>query len=202
LLSKREYLYRQFLGSKLSVHSLPKSFTVSPQNTLLRELQSSYSFIDPTTYSSEATREFLYKNPKFVHYLFIKDFLRVTNKIFLGLNINFDSLSNYFIQLMGYRNDYKALNRNASLYKSQYRPMKKGVVNMLRLQATNAIAMPTEIRLHILASSKDVIHSWAIPSAGIKIDCVPGYSSHRIAIFLTHGIFWGQCMEICGRYHH
>jgi heme/copper-type cytochrome/quinol oxidase subunit 2 len=62
--------------------------------------------------------------------------------------------------------------------------------------------MPTEIRLHILASSKDVIHSWAIPSAGIKIDCVPGYSSHRIAIFLTHGIFWGQCMEICGRYHH
>jgi heme/copper-type cytochrome/quinol oxidase subunit 2 len=62
--------------------------------------------------------------------------------------------------------------------------------------------MPTEIRLHILASSKDVIHSWAIPSAGIKIDCVPGYSSHRVAIFLTHGIYWGQCMEICGRYHH
>jgi heme/copper-type cytochrome/quinol oxidase subunit 2 len=31
---------------------------------------------------------------------------------------------------------------------------------------------------------------------------VPGYSSHRVAIFLVHGIFWGQCMEICGRYHH
>jgi heme/copper-type cytochrome/quinol oxidase subunit 2 len=62
--------------------------------------------------------------------------------------------------------------------------------------------MPTEIRLHILASSKDVIHSWSIPSAGIKIDCVPGYSSHRIAIFLISGIFWGQCMEICGRFHH
>ena len=92
--------------------------------------------------------------------------------------------------------------KNWNLFKSQYRPMKKGVTNMIRLQATNAIAMPTEIRLHILASSKDVIHSWAIPSAGIKIDCVPGYSSHRVAIFLTHGIFWGQCMEICGRYHH
>jgi heme/copper-type cytochrome/quinol oxidase subunit 2 len=62
--------------------------------------------------------------------------------------------------------------------------------------------MPIEIRLHILASSKDVIHSWAIPSAGIKIDCVPGYSSHRITIFLVSGIFWGQCMEICGRFHH
>jgi heme/copper-type cytochrome/quinol oxidase subunit 2 len=62
--------------------------------------------------------------------------------------------------------------------------------------------MPIETRLHILASSKDVIHSWAIPSAGIKIDCVPGYSSHRVMIFLVSGIFWGQCMEICGRFHH
>jgi heme/copper-type cytochrome/quinol oxidase subunit 2 len=62
--------------------------------------------------------------------------------------------------------------------------------------------MPTEIRLHLLASSKDVIHSWAIPSAGIKIDCVPGFSSHRVTIFLVYGIFWGQCMEICGRFHH
>jgi heme/copper-type cytochrome/quinol oxidase subunit 2 len=62
--------------------------------------------------------------------------------------------------------------------------------------------MPIEIRLHILASSKDVIHSWSIPSAGIKIDCVPGYSSHRVTIFLVSGIFWGQCMEICGRFHH
>jgi heme/copper-type cytochrome/quinol oxidase subunit 2 len=70
------------------------------------------------------------------------------------------------------------------------------------LHATGAIAMPTEIKLQILASSKDVIHSWAIPSAGIKIDCVPGYSSHKVTIFLVSGIFWGQCMEICGRYHH
>ena len=45
------------------------------------------------------------------------------------------------------------------LYKNQFRPMKKGVTNMIRLHATGAIAMPIEIRLHILASSKDVIHS-------------------------------------------
>ena len=73
---------------------------------------------------------------------------------------------------------------------------------MIRLQATGAVPMPIEIRLHIVASSRDVIHSWAVPSAGIKIDCVPGYSSHRVTIFLVSGIFWGQCMEICGRFHH
>jgi protein involved in sex pheromone biosynthesis len=152
-------LYRQFLGIKLGVHNLPKAFIASPQNSLLKELQAAYLFIDPATYSSEATREFLYKNPKFLHYIFLKDFLKTTNNVFLGLNINFNSLSNYFIQLIGYRYDSKNLSRNYHLYKSQYRPMKKSVVNMIRLQATNAIAMPTEIRLHLLASSKDVIHS-------------------------------------------
>jgi hypothetical protein len=88
------------------------------------------------------------------------------------------------------------------LWKDQYRPMRRGINSLLRLQATGAIAIPSEIRLQILASSKDVIHSWAVPSAGVKIDCVPGYSSHKIFIFLLAGIYWGQCMEICGRYHH
>jgi heme/copper-type cytochrome/quinol oxidase subunit 2 len=48
---------------------------------------------------------------------------------------------------------------NTELYKNQYRPMKKGITNMIRLQATGAIALPIELRIHILASSKDVIHS-------------------------------------------
>lgn len=85
---------------------------------------------------------------------------------------------------------------------SQYRPLRKGIVNMIRIQADKAIAMPTDTRLQILAVSKDIIHSWSIPSAGIKIDCIPGYSSHRVAIFTVSGIYWGQCMEICGRFHH
>ena len=80
--------------------------------------------------------------------------------------------------------------------------MRKGVNSMLRLHATGAVAMPVEVRLQILASSRDVIHSWSVPSAGVKIDCVPGFTSHKIMIFLMEGIYWGQCMEICGRYHH
>jgi heme/copper-type cytochrome/quinol oxidase subunit 2 len=72
----------------------------------------------------------------------------------------------------------------------------------MRIQASNIIALPVELRIQLLASSRDIIHSWAIPSAGIKLDCVPGYSSHKILFFLLSGIYWGQCMEICGRYHH
>jgi heme/copper-type cytochrome/quinol oxidase subunit 2 len=87
-------------------------------------------------------------------------------------------------------------------YKNPNRPLRKGITSMLRLHSTGAVALPIEVRLQILASSRDVIHSWSIPSAGIKIDCVPGYTSHKIMIFLLEGIYWGQCMEICGRYHH
>lgn len=60
---------------------------------------------------------------------------------------------------------------------------------MIRIQADKAIAMPIETRLQILAVSKDIIHSWAIPSAGVKIDCIPGYSSHRVIVFLVSGIY-------------
>ena len=202
ILTKRELLYKDFYKGKTNSLSLPKSLTVSSNNSLLKEIKSAYSFIDPTTYSSEVTRELLYQNNSFLHYSFLRDFLKYTNNLFYYIPLNFNLLNNYFVHLFGYAENYGSIKGNVDLYKSQYRPMRKGITNMIRLQATNAIAMPTEIRLHILASSKDVIHSWAIPSAGIKIDCVPGYSSHRVAIFLQHGIFWGQCMEICGRYHH
>ncbi len=48
---------------------------------------------------------------------------------------------------------------NTELLRSQYRPMRKGITNMIRLHATGAMALPIEIRLQLLASSKDVIHS-------------------------------------------
>jgi len=91
---------------------------------------------------------------------------------------------------------------NSLQLKCNMQPMRKGIVNMIRIQADKAIALPIDTRLQILAVSKDIIHSWSIPSAGIKIDCIPGYSSHKVVIFLLSGIYWGQCMEICGRFHH
>tara|TARA_B100000497_G_C7695363_1_gene424465 strand:+ start:4718 stop:4999 length:282 start_codon:yes stop_codon:yes gene_type:complete len=90
--------------------------------------------------------------------------------------------------LFGLKNSYK--NGNAvELYKNPYKPLRKGISSMLRLHATGAIGMPIEVRLQILASSRDVIHSWSVPSAGVKIDCVPGYTSHKIMIFLMEGIY-------------
>jgi hypothetical protein len=139
--------------------AIPQSLTVSPTNSLLKEIKASYSFIDPSTYSSEVSRELLYQNTNFLKYSFIKDFLKLYNQFTVNLPINFSLLDNYLVHLIGISENYSKTGLNYDLYKSQYRPMRKGVSNMIRLQATSAIAMPTEIRLHVLASSKDVIHS-------------------------------------------
>ena len=203
ILTKREYLYRQYFQNKGFTTTLPLYLTATPKNPLLNEIKSSYAFIDPIAFSSESSREVFYQNTSFLKFTILKDALILSSDAMAKLPINVSGLSNYlFLKLFGLTNSNTSLGQNYELYKNQYRPMKKGVTNMIRLHSTGAIAMPIEIRLHILASSKDVIHSWAIPSAGIKIDCVPGYSSHRVTIFLVSGIFWGQCMEICGRFHH
>lgn len=75
-----------------------------------------------------------------------------------------------------------------------------GLVHRLRI--TSAILLPSDYPLHLVCGSKDVIHSWAIPGLGIKIDCIPGYNCHRRLMLRWRGLFWGQCMEVCGRYHH
>lgn len=203
ILSKREFLYRTFFNNKNFVTSVPTFLVASPRNQLLKEVTNSFLLIDPINFSSEISREFMYSSTAFLKFDLLKNFLIVMNNNITDSSVNLSSINNYlFYYLFGGLNNTNNLGKNASLFKNQYRPIKRGVANMIRLQATGAVAMPIEIRLHIIASSRDVIHSWAIPSAGIKIDCVPGYSSHRVTIFLVSGIFWGQCMEICGRFHH
>lgn len=202
ILTHREYLYRQYLERNRKIVNLPKSLTVNPANPLINDIKSSFLLTDPITYNSEYSREFYYNTLHFFKFLLFKEWARSMNCEINKLPINTNLINEYlFFYFLGSDQSSKVSN-NMELYKNQYRPLKKGISNMMRLQGTGAVAMPIEIRLQILASSRDVIHSWAIPSAGIKIDCIPGYTSHRIMIFLTPGIYWGQCMEICGRYHH
>jgi hypothetical protein len=197
ILTKREFLYRELFSTNNKIINLPFYLTNSPSNPLVNEVKASFLFIDPIIYNNEYSRDVYYNSLNFFNFTVLKSFLTSCND-FVNVSLITDYLFYYFFNT----SFVNPLNYNSELYKSQYRPLRKGITNMIRLHATGAIAMPIEIRLQILASSKDVIHSWAIPSAGIKIDCIPGYSSHKVMIFLVSGIFWGQCMEICGRYHH
>lgn len=69
------------------------------------------------------------------------------------------------------------------------------------LEVDNVLRVPAYTHLHFIITSSDVIHSWAIPSLGIKIDAVPGRLNENVAYIARPGVFYGQCSEICGVNH-
>lgn len=69
------------------------------------------------------------------------------------------------------------------------------------LETDTTVFLNKGITTRLMVSSNDVIHSWAVPSFGIKIDAVPGRSNTCIVTPTRRGTFYGQCSEICGVNH-
>nr|YP_009527960.1 cytochrome c oxidase subunit II [Ornithodoros sonrai]AYN50613.1 cytochrome c oxidase subunit II [Ornithodoros sonrai] len=69
------------------------------------------------------------------------------------------------------------------------------------LDVDNRLIMPYNANTRILVTSADVIHSWTIPSLGVKMDAVPGRLNQITTMASRPGIFFGQCSEICGANH-
>jgi heme/copper-type cytochrome/quinol oxidase subunit 2 len=69
------------------------------------------------------------------------------------------------------------------------------------LSVDRPVLMPTGTQIRFLATANDVLHSWTIPSFGVKIDACPG-RLNQVGIYIKRdGIFYGQCSEICGVNH-
>nr|WNH37258.1 cytochrome c oxidase subunit II [Artedius fenestralis] len=69
------------------------------------------------------------------------------------------------------------------------------------MEADHRMVIPVESPIRVLVSADDVLHSWAVPSLGIKMDAVPGRLNQTAFITSRPGIFYGQCSEICGANH-
>lgn len=75
-------------------------------------------------------------------------------------------------------------------------------VSSLRLiDSDNRFFLPSSTPLRIFVTSSDVIHSWTIPSFGVKIDAIPGRVRQGCFSRIFNGVFFGQCSEICGINH-
>jgi len=70
------------------------------------------------------------------------------------------------------------------------------------LRTKKTLVLPAHVNLTVITNSYDVVHSWFIPALGVKLDCVPGRSTHHVFYCDSVGFYYGQCAEICGRYHH
>lgn len=159
ILTKREYLYKEYFLNRGYTLNLPKYLLSTPNNSLLTEIKSSYSLVDPSSFSSEVSRDFFYSNTSLFRFNILKNFLYKSSDSNV---LNYMCIKDFsdLIFLYIFNTDISTnINNSSILLKNQHRPMRKGISNMIKLHASGAIGMPTELRIHILASSKDIIHS-------------------------------------------
>ena len=69
------------------------------------------------------------------------------------------------------------------------------------LETNKRILLPTNTHLRLLVTAVDVLHSWTIPSFGVKVDACPGRLNQANLFIKRLGMFFGQCSEICGVNH-
>jgi heme/copper-type cytochrome/quinol oxidase subunit 2 len=69
------------------------------------------------------------------------------------------------------------------------------------LETDNVVLIPCNKVIRFVITSADVLHSWAVPSLGIKTDAVPGRLNQVITIVCKPGVYYGQCSELCGVSH-
>lgn len=69
------------------------------------------------------------------------------------------------------------------------------------LEVDNRVVLPIKTDIRVLVTAADVIHSWTVPSIGVKVDAVPGRLNQLIVSLNVPGVFYGQCSEICGANH-
>nr|UFZ12880.1 cytochrome c oxidase subunit II [Corydalus sp. 2 YLJ-2021a] len=73
--------------------------------------------------------------------------------------------------------------------------------NFRLLDVDNRIILPMLSQIRVLVTATDVLHSWAIPALGVKIDATPGRLNQTSFFMNRPGLFYGQCSEICGANH-
>lgn len=69
------------------------------------------------------------------------------------------------------------------------------------IDVDNRVVVPAQEHIRALITSRDVLHSWALPSLGVKIDAIPGRLNQFVFIVILNSIIHGQCREICGVNH-
>jgi len=93
--------------------------------------------------------------------------------------------------------DYRLLKKNK--VRQEVFPVQ---LNRRLLRTKRTLVLPAHVNLTAITNSYDVVHSWFIPGLGLKFDCVPGRTTHHTFFVENVGFYYGQCAEICGRYHH
>nr|BCD55898.1 cytochrome oxidase subunit 2 [Larvivora komadori namiyei] len=69
------------------------------------------------------------------------------------------------------------------------------------LEVDHRVIVPTGSKVRVIVTADDVLHSWAVPSLGVKTDAIPGRLNQTSFLASRPGVYYGQCSEICGANH-
>ncbi|KAI3666263.1 hypothetical protein L1987_89241 [Smallanthus sonchifolius] len=98
--------------------------------------------------------------------------------------------------------DYNSSDEQSLTFDSYTIPEDDLELGQLRLlEVDNRVVVPAKSHLRIIVTSADVLHSWAVPSSGVKCDAVPGRLNQISISVQREGVYYGQCSEICGTNH-
>lgn len=98
--------------------------------------------------------------------------------------------------------DYNQSDEESVAFDSYMIPEDDLSVGQLRLlDVDNRVVVPANLHVRLIITSADVLHSWAVPSLGIKCDAVPGRLNQVSMFIKRQGVFYGQCSELCGANH-
>jgi cytochrome c oxidase subunit 2 len=78
-------------------------------------------------------------------------------------------------------------------------PARTGALRLLEVD--HRVVLPVNTHVRVLVTSADVLHSWAVPAFGVKVDACPGRLNQTSLFIKREGHFYGQCSEICGVNH-
>jgi cytochrome c oxidase subunit 2 len=73
--------------------------------------------------------------------------------------------------------------------------------NLRLLEVDNRLLLPVKTHISVIVTASDVLHCWAVPSLGVKVDACPGRLNQTAMFIKREGTFYGQCSEICGVNH-
>nr|ULQ69113.1 cytochrome c oxidase subunit 2 [Cyperus glomeratus]ULQ69140.1 cytochrome c oxidase subunit 2 [Cyperus michelianus]WQM73817.1 cytochrome c oxidase subunit 2 [Cyperus rotundus]WRH36857.1 cytochrome c oxidase subunit 2 [Cyperus stolonifer] len=98
--------------------------------------------------------------------------------------------------------DYNSSDEQSLTFDSYMIPEDDLELGQLRLlEVDNRVVVPAQTHLRMIITSADVLHSWAVPSLGVKCDAVPGRLNQTSILIQREGVYYGQCSEICGTNH-
>ncbi len=124
------------------------------------------------------------------------------------MKMNDDSESQLTIKITGYqwKWKYEYLDQGISFFSNLSTPQdqlsnKAAKGEWYLLEVDKPLVVPVHKKIRFLFTANDVIHSWWVPSLGIKRDALPGFINEAWAVVEKVGTYRGQCAELCGTNH-